>query len=145
MSQCLSVCPAHSAIKALRALKLVTSNIFTSSLLHLRCVATGWGQTTKDGGLEDRLHQSVLRVQNNTDCGQVRRVSGGNVMVTGQCSGVQPEVRGQHHQGASLRRPRPRDCDWDMCGECEQNIRNNGDNCHDYRATAADPCSATSR
>ena len=37
----------------------------------LRCVATGWGQTTKDGALEDRLHQAVLRVQNNTDCGQV--------------------------------------------------------------------------
>ena len=34
-------------------------------------MATGWGQTTKDGALEDRLHQAVLRVQNNTDCGQV--------------------------------------------------------------------------
>ena len=40
-------------------------------LLGLRCVATGWGQTTKDGALEDRLHQAVLRVQNNTDCAQV--------------------------------------------------------------------------
>ena len=49
----------------------ITRNIFISPLLDLRCVATGWGQTTKDGGLEDRLHQAVLRVQNNTDCGQV--------------------------------------------------------------------------
>ena len=43
----------------------------SNSNITSRCVATGWGQTTKDGALEDRLHQAVLRVQNNTDCGQV--------------------------------------------------------------------------
>ena len=38
--------------------------------------------------------------------------------LTGQCSGVQSEVRGGHHHRASLRRPRPRDRDWDLRGEC---------------------------
>ena len=90
----------------------------TYKILSLRCVATGWGQTTKDGALEDRLHQAVLRVQNNTDCGQVTSYNGHHVVTDG-VSGVQPEVRSGHHIRASVRRARPRDRDWDLCGECE--------------------------
>ena len=31
------------------------------SFLGLRCVATGWGQTTQEGDLEPRLHQVSAR------------------------------------------------------------------------------------
>ena len=32
------------------------------SFLGLRCVATGWGQTTQEGDLEPRLHQVSARL-----------------------------------------------------------------------------------
>ena len=39
--------------------------------LGLRCVATGWGQTVQEGGLEARLHQVSLRVVDNRSCDRV--------------------------------------------------------------------------
>ena len=33
------------------------------SFLGLRCVATGWGQTTQEGDLEPRLHQVSSQYQ----------------------------------------------------------------------------------
>jgi len=61
------------------------------TFIGMRCVATGWGQTTKDGALEDRLHQAVLRVQNNTDCGQVYSLRYGVEITSGHlCAGPDP-------------------------------------------------------
>jgi len=37
----------------------------------LRCITTGWGQTTNNGQLESRLHQSMLRVVDTRDCGKL--------------------------------------------------------------------------
>ena len=35
------------------------------SFLGLRCVATGWGQTTQEGDLEPRLHQVSARLHSD--------------------------------------------------------------------------------
>ena len=61
------------------------------SLIGLRCVATGWGQTTHEGGLESRLHQVVLRLVNNTDCDTMYKLRYGVNITSGHvCAG--PEV-----------------------------------------------------
>ena len=59
--------------------------------MGLRCVATGWGQTTHDGGLESRLHQVVLRVVNNTDCDTMYQLRYGVDINDGHvCAGPEP-------------------------------------------------------
>ena len=59
--------------------------------LGLRCVATGWGQTTKEGGLEARLHQVNLRVVDNESCDEVYQLKYGvNINKGHLCAG--PEL-----------------------------------------------------
>ena len=56
--------------------------------LGLRCVATGWGQTTQQGGLEARLHQVNLRVVDNRSCDRVYGLRYGVNIDTGHlCAG----------------------------------------------------------
>ena len=59
--------------------------------LGLRCVATGWGQTTQEGGLEARLHQVNLRVVDNESCDEVYQLKYGvNINKGHLCAG--PEL-----------------------------------------------------
>ena len=56
--------------------------------LGLRCVATGWGQTTQESGLEARLHQVNLRVVDNRSCDRVYGLRYGVNINTGHlCAG----------------------------------------------------------
>ena len=56
--------------------------------LGLRCVATGWGQTTQEGGLEARLHQVNLRVEDNKGCDEVYHLKYGVSITSGHlCAG----------------------------------------------------------
>jgi len=58
------------------------------SYTGLRCVATGWGQTSKEGTLESKLHQSVLRVVNTTDCARLYSLKYGVTITSGHvCAG----------------------------------------------------------
>jgi len=46
-------------------------------VIGLKCVATGWGQTTRNGSLEQKLHQATLQIIPNSQCADLYKIKYG--------------------------------------------------------------------
>lgn len=56
--------------------------------LHLRCIATGWGQTVENSSLEAKIHQVALRVVDTPQCAELYDLKYGLSLASGHlCAG----------------------------------------------------------